>query len=555
MLTKAHLRRCSPCETLDVHQSTPRASLGSRLASGPFSPSLEKPLRQQTKELKKIGTVCLVGGGPGDPGLITVKGLACLQRADVVIHDALAPKALLRFVSPSAEIVNAGKRGSRHMLEQKEINDLMKRKAREGKCVVRLKGGDPFVFGRGGEEIEALARDGMTFEVVPGVSAALAVPAYAGIPITHRNHASTVVLVTGHERDEASGLDGEPKVDWSAVAGCQTIILFMGIHNLAENMQRLIDAGRDPTTPAAAIRWGTCPNQRVVSATLETLADQVTLSRLKPPALVVVGDVVGLREKLNWFEAKPLFGKKIVITRSREQAGDLTQQLNELGAVTIECPTVDLLPPRSWIQLDRALKKLPEYHWIIFSSVNGVRYFFDRLWNQKKDLRVLGHLKIAAIGPATAEALRGQGIVVDLMARDFRAEGLLAAFRKKKMKGLKVLLSRAQEGRDLLVTGLRKLGATVDDVACYRSIPFRKSAGLLREAMQAGTIDLLTFTSSAIAENFFKLVKPNQVKGINIASIGPITSTTLRKLGLKVSIEPKQSTIPALVEAIAKGLA
>jgi uroporphyrinogen III methyltransferase/synthase len=494
------------------------------------------------------GKVYLIGAGPGDPGLLTLKGKSILERADCIVYDFLAARELLRHARPEAERIFVGKRGTAARLPQKEITRLLISKAREGKLVARLKGGDPFVFGRGGEEAEALVTAGIAFEIVPGVTSGIAAPAYAGIPVTHRGLTSSVSFISAHE-DPVLGPEG---IDWSAVAtSCGTLVFFMGTKNLPAIAAKLIERGRAPSTPAAVIHWGTRPSQQVVTGTLSDIAARA--AHVQPPTVIVVGEVVGMRDGLQWFEKLPLFGRRIVLTRTREQAGELRDRLEELGAEVVELPTIEIRPPASWEALDDAISRLGEFQFLLVTSVNGVRNFLARLKAGGRDLRDLKGLRIGAIGPATAAEFARAGIRVDFVPREYRAEGLLEAMKNFELEGKAVLIPRAKVARDLVPRTLAARGARVEVVEAYETVV----PELPREELDrllASPPDAITFTSSSTASNFAKLLgkrKPAEVLGgAAIASIGPVTSETLRKLGLRVTVEAKESTIPGLVEAL-----
>jgi len=493
------------------------------------------------------GKVYLIGAGPGDPGLLTLKGKAVLERADCIVYDYLANPALLRFARPEAECIGVGKHGTQPRLSQEEINELMVKKAREGLLVARLKGGDPFVFGRGGEEARELVKAGIPFEVVPGVSSGHAVPAYAGIPVTHRELASSVSFITAHE-DPAK----EVSLDWSRIAATTgTLVLFMGVTRIRETIQELLEHGRDASTPVAVIRWGSLPDQQVVTGTLAELAGRA--ERFRPPAIIVVGEVVKLRDQLNWFEQLPLFGKRIVITRAREQAGVLREMLEELGAGVIEIPTIAIRDPVSWEPLDGAIQRLEQFHYLLVTSANGVRSFLRRLWACGRDVRDLKGLIIGAIGPATAAEFAKIGIKVDFIPKEYRAEGLLDCLAGRDLRGQAFLIPRAKVARDLVPRVLAERGARVEVVEAYETVtPVFAPEEL--ERLLTPPPDVITFTSSSTASNFARLF-PGQplsavLRGTAVGSIGPITSATLRKLGLEVTFEARQSTIPGLVEAI-----
>ncbi|MBI4461605.1 MAG: uroporphyrinogen-III C-methyltransferase [Acidobacteria bacterium] len=499
----------------------------------------------------KRGKVYLVGAGPGDPGLLTLKGKAALEQADVVIYDYLANPALLRYAPPRARLIYAGKRAGKHKLSQEEINRLLVRYARAGKTVVRLKGGDPFVFGRGGEEAEALMRARVGWEVVPGVTAGTAAPAYAGIPITDRRHASSVALITGHEDPDKSA----SALDWSRLArGADTLVFFMGVRKLPAIARQLIAHGRSPETPAAVIRWGTQPQQKVVEGTLATIAHRA--AGIEPPAVTVVGDVVRLRRRLRWFESKPLFGRRILITRTREQASQLRAALEELGAEVIELPTIALAPPRSWQPLDAAIRRLGQYDWVVFTSANGVETFFARLRRARRDARALGGAKIAAIGPATAAVLRQHGLEADVVPEEFRAEGLVKALKDESWRTKRVLVARAAEAREVLPRELRRRGAQVDVVAAYRTVLPRESRRQAQSLFANRPPDMIAFTSSSTARNFSALLPPRRarraLRGVAIAAIGPVTARTVRELGWRINVTSNPYTIPALMQAIVR---
>ncbi|MCX5907711.1 MAG: uroporphyrinogen-III C-methyltransferase, partial [Deltaproteobacteria bacterium] len=451
----------------------------------------------------KTGKVYIVGAGPGDPGLITVKGLACLRKADVVVYDYLANEEFLDVLKDGTEKIYVGKKGGEHTLPQEAINALIVEKARAGKNVCRLKGGDPFIFGRGGEEAETLAAAAIPFEVIPGVTSAIAVPAYAGIPLTHRNFTSTVAFITGHEdpTQETS------KIPWEKIAtGAGTLVFLMGVGNLDLIAEELIRNGRSPQTPVAVIRWGTLPGQETLVGHLADIAALAEKRKMKPPAIIVVGEVVGLREKLNWFESLPLFGKKILVTRTREQAGDLSRRLQELGAMAIEFPTLEIIPPASWDEVDHCLPRLREYNYIIFTSVNGVRSFVERIIARGGDIRDLKGPRICAIGPKTAEILEGMRVKVDFVPPEYRAEAIFQGLTKENLKGKRILIPRAKEAREILPEELRKAGACVEVVAVYQTVAPEEGGQRVLELLQAREIAAVTFTSSSTVVNFFERI-------------------------------------------------
>ncbi len=499
----------------------------------------------------QMGKVFLVGAGPGDPGLITVKGVNCIARADVVVYDYLASPALLTHANPDAEMIYVGKKGGDHTLPQEGINALIVEKAKQGNVVARLKGGDPFIFGRGGEEAEALIAAGIPFEVVPGVTAAIGASAYAGIPLTHRDYTSDVAFVTGHEDPTKT----ESSVDWQALAtGIGTLVFFMGVKNLPTIAASLVANGRSADTPVAVIRWGTTPKQRTVIGTLSTIVEETRRAGIKAPAIIIVGGVVNLRETMQWFENRPLMGRRIVVTRAREQASDLVQQLMEYGAECFQCPTIQVVPPADWAPVDRAIETLDQYGWIVFTSVNGVEFFFQRLFEKGLDVRALGHIHTATIGPATAARLRAWGLKSDIIPESYRAESVVEAFATRSVKGRKVLLPRAKEARSVLPAELTRMGAKVHEVTAYETRQVMDGAADLIARLTAGTIDMVTFTSSSTVKNFHRLLPPDRAErlmaGVTVASIGPITSQTARDMGLTVTIEAETYTIPGLIQAI-----
>jgi uroporphyrinogen III methyltransferase/synthase len=500
------------------------------------------------------GKVYLIGAGPGDPGLFTLRGVTCLQEADVVIYDYLANPRLLAYAKPEAELIYVGKRGGEpDAASQEQIDRLLIEKALAGKVVARLKGGDPFIFGRGGEEAEDLFKAGIPFEVVPGITSATAVPAYAGIPLTHRDYASSVAFLTGHE----DPLKEDSAIAWDKVAtGVGTLVFLMGLANLPDIVQRLLRHGRPPDTPAAVIQWGTKPEQATVAGTLDTIIDLVAARQLGPPAILVVGDVVRLRDRLSWFERRPLHGKRILVTRAREQAREFTELLEAHGAEVLEFPLIEFAPPASWEPLDRAIERLATYCWVIFTSANGVDAFFRRLRGLHQDARRLSGAKICAIGPATADALRHQAIIPDVVPVEFRAEGIVGALEGRDVQGTRILLPRAEVARDLLPMELERRGAIVDVVPAYRTRPAASDAGELKEHLQDRRIDVVTFTSSSAVTAFANLLGRDDVTSlldrVKIACIGPITAETAERLGLAVHIVPEHYTIPALAEAIVR---
>jgi uroporphyrinogen III methyltransferase/synthase len=496
------------------------------------------------------GKVYLIGAGPGDPGLLTLKGKRCLEEADVVIYDYLVDPRLLAYARPEAALLYAGKKSGGDSLPQAEINHLIIAHASKGHVVARLKGGDPFLFGRGGEEAEELVAANIPFEVVPGVTSALAVPAYAGIPVSHREYASAVAIVSGHKEV----WENAPHLNWATLAGVGgTLIFLMGTRQLRNNMQRLINHGLPASTPVALIRWGTRPDQEVLSATVGTIAALAAERGFAPPAIAVVGDVVRLRERLRWFDTKPLFGRRIVITRPRAQAGRFAELLEQHGAEVLQFPTIETVPLESYEKLDAALANLSQYHWVIFTSVNGVQYFFARLRARQQDIRSLGNARIATIGPETARAVEALHLRVEAIPEEYRAEALVTVLGE--VKDQRILLPRAAVARAVLPDELRTLGAQVDEIAVYQTIrPRTEKTEELRGLLKEGKIDLVTFTSSSTVRNFIAMfpeeAPPVILEKTRLGCIGPITADTAREFGLEVAVQPSVYTIPAFAKAI-----
>ncbi len=497
---------------------------------------------------KNKGKVYLTGAGPGDEKLITVKAAEALAGADVVVYDYLASIDLEKY-APQAEKIYVGKTGRKHTIEQLDINALLVKLANEGKKIVRLKGGDPFIFGRGGEEALELVKAGVDFEIIPGISSAYAAPAYAGIPITQRGNTSTVAFITGHEDPTKDKSD----IDFKALAtGIGTLVFLMGVKNLNLIAENLLKHGRDPKTPVALVRWGTTSKQQVLEGTLADIAEKALLTKFKAPAIIVIGEVAALREQLAWFEKKPLFGKTVVVTRSREQASELSQDLQELGASTIELPSIKVVPADSYKKLDEAIERqIPGayYDWLIFTSVNGVIHFVRRLKQKDVDFRVFKDAKIAAIGPGTASYLKSLALKVDLIPQEYKAEGILKALGDVKDK--KILLPRAKVAREVLPEELTKAGAKVDVVEAYQTVADKPASEQSLKAMEK-KVDFVTFTSSSTVVNFLDIVENAKavLNGVKIAAIGPITAKTAKDKGLKVDIVAKEYTIKGLVKAI-----
>jgi uroporphyrinogen III methyltransferase/synthase len=500
----------------------------------------------------RAGKVYLVGAGPGDPKLLTLRGRECLAQADVVLYDYLANPALLDHAPAEAERVYVGRRGRGIYQDQAEVNRVMIERARAGQVVVRLKGGDPFVFGRGGEEAEAVAAAGIEFEVVPGVTSAVAVPAYAGIPVTHRTLASTVTFVTGHE-DPAKGITA---LEWPRLATADgTLVFLMGMKNLPTIVERLTCEGKPADTPVALIRWGTRATQRTVIGTLRDIVSKSAEAEMEPPTIIVVGEVVRLRGQLNWFEKRPLFGKRILVTRAREQAQELSQLLLVCGAEPVECPTIQVVPPEDWRELDAALAELSRFDWLIFTSVNGVKPFMDRLQQQGQDARALAGVKICCIGPRTAGELARYGIQADLVPSEFQAEGVIAALSVQSIAKQRILIPRAAVAREMLPEQLRTLGAEVRVVTAYRTLLPAMDRERFKDLFRRREVDLITFTSSSTVRNFAALFDSTEemhklVGHLAVACIGPITADTAKEHGLTVTVMAAENTIPALVDAL-----
>jgi uroporphyrinogen III methyltransferase/synthase len=500
------------------------------------------------------GLVSLIGAGPGDPGLLTLRGAEALAGADVVVYDYLANPALLAHARPEAERVYVGKKAGSHTLSQDEINRLLVERGLAGQRVARLKGGDPFVFGRGGEEALALAEAGVPFEVIPGVTSAVAAPAYAGIPVTHRGLSSSLAVITGHE-DPAKE---ETALDWSRLAtGVDTLIFLMGAGNLPHIVEQLVAHGRPAETPVALVRWGTTPKQQTVSGTLADIVQRVEAAGLKPPVVTVVGQVAGLRGQLNWFETLPLFGQRILVTRTRQQAGALSARLRALGADAIELPTVCLEPPDDWEPLDAAIASLSSFDWLVFTSANGVAHFWERIGRAGLDARAFHRLKLAAIGPATAAELEARGLQADLVPEEYVAEAIVSGLGD--VHGRRVLLARADLARPALATLLRQGGAEVVEVTAYRTVRPAEDAAELRDLMAQVTV--ATFTSSSTVRNLDAMARDagldlaQALAQATVACIGPITAGTARELGLPVHLVAEEYTIAGLVRALVQHLA
>ncbi len=497
----------------------------------------------------KTGKVYLVGAGPGDPELISVKGVDCIRKADVIVYDRLVDSRLLDAASSETERIYVGKTTGEHTKLQGKINRLLVKKAREGKTVVRLKGGDPFVLGRGGEEAEFLVQNAIPFEVVPGVTSAIAVPAYAGIPVTHRRLASSFAIITGHEdpRKDSSS------INWQKLAtGADTLIFLMGMGNLPEIVVKLMEHGRPSDTPVAVIKEGTRPKQETVVGSLGDIVAKVEEYHLTAPAIIVVGDVVRLREKLRLFDNRSLFGKNILVTRARRQASSLSRLLAERGAQPIELPAIDIQAVANSEELDQAISNLADYQWIIFTSVNGVAAFWQRLYNLKQDSRALSGSMIAAIGPATAQALETRGIIPDYVPVVYTGEGIIDGLKNWNIVGQRFLLPRADIADKKLAQEICRLGASVHEVAAYRTLPATEAIIQAKQMIISGKIDVITFTSSSTVSNLVAAFgkEPLRVNSAKVACIGLKTAGTAIKAGLNVDIVAREQTISGLVTAI-----
>lgn len=499
--------------------------------------------------MEKKGKVYLIGAGPGDPGLLGLKAKECLETADAVVYDRLADPRIIEFCRKDAEMVYVGKASANHTMRQPDINKLLVKLAAEGKTVARLKGGDPFVFGRGGEEAIELLEAGLPFEFVPGVTSAIAVAEYAGIPVTHRHVATSFAVITGHE----DPTKGESTINWKGLAtAVDTLVFLMGVENIERISSQLIANGRSADCPAAVIRWGTRPEQRTLITTVGQAAADVKATGMKPPAIFLVGEVVKLREQLQWFDNKPLFGKTVVVTRARAQASALTKKLEAQGARVLEVPAIKIVPPADFAPLDKAISEIDTYKWLILTSVNGVEYFFDRLLKAGKDSRALCSVKIAAIGSATAEALKGYGITADLIPSAYKAEELADALAADTKAGDKLLLARAKIARNVLPERLRALGAQVDVVTAYETVADCQNKEELLEALESGEASLVTFTSSSTVTNLLDVLgdKKDLLNKVALAAIGPVTAETLEKHGLKPAVSAAEYTIDGLMTAI-----
>ncbi len=513
--------------------------------------ALYAPCGEGTDEkdnMKKEGKVYIVGAGPGDPDLITLKGVGYMRRADVVVYDYLIGKEILQYAAENARLIYVGKIGGHQNIAQEDLNRILVDEASKGNTVIRLKGGDPFIFGRGGEEAEYLEKAGIPFEVVPGITSAISVPAYAGIPLTHRKCTSAVAFVTGHEDPDKA----ESRIDWESISAIGTIVFLMGVRNLSKITSSLIENGRAADTPAALIRWGTTPDQETLTGSLGDIAALAEKNEFSPPAVFVVGDVVNLRERLGWFEKKPLFGKGIVITRPEEQSEEFATLLRAEGARVIYFPTIRIIPPEDYGDLDRAIDNIEKYQWIIFTSANGVRFFFERFNMLRNDIRDLRGVKICTIGPATRDRVEAYSIRVDLIPESYVSDSVVEAFRKMNIAGENILLPRAEIAGDIIPAGLSALGAHVDAATAYRTVSSGADGKAMKALMDSGEVDVIAFTSPSTVVNFLNIIGKETIipDSIKIACIGPVTENACRKAGLGVDIMQGPYSIPGLINAI-----
>lgn len=499
------------------------------------------------------GKVYLVGAGPGDPGLLTVKAMRVLGEADLVVYDFLASREHLRHAKPGARSICVGKRFRHRSFTQEKINKLILSEARKGNVVARLKGGDPYLFGRGGEEALYLHRHGVAFEVIPGVTSATACAAYAGIPLTHREHNASVTFLTGHR----AGDEDLDSVDWRRIVGLNgTLVIYMGFYNLAKIARRLVEEGMPARTKISVIEWGTLPRQRSCDGTLADIARRVKEKGLAAPCIIIVGEVVSLRAELNWFERLPLFGKRVVVTRASDKAGRLFEALSDLGADVIEFPTIQVLPPASLKAFDAAVAGVSRYDWIVFTSTYGCEAFFGRLAAMKGDARSLSGVRVACVGPDTAAAVKRHGIAPDLAPRRYESKALVAEFarRFRSLEGARMLVPRPDIAPPGLEEGLGKLGARVTRVTAYRTRPPKSPDESVKARLRPGEVDFVTFTSASTAVNFTKALGAARARALSrraaFVSIGPVTSAAMKKCGLRVALEAKESTISGLVTAL-----
>ncbi len=505
-----------------------------------------------TERSKKKGKVILVGAGPGDEGLLTLRGKEWLERADVILYDHLVNERLLRFAQPETEFIYAGKKAGKVTLSQDRINALLIEKARLGKIIVRLKGGDPFIFGRGGEETRSLKEAGIPFVVVPGVTSPVGVAAYAGIPLTHRDFSSTLSIITGSNEKGKE----DAHIDWEKIASrAGTLVFLMGARKLKRIADNLMKFGKSPDTPIAVIQWGTTYRQKTWTGTLGTIVDIAARENIKPPALTIVGEVVNLKPHTDWYETLPLFGKTVVVTRPEEQSEAFMHELLERGAEPFLFPVIETLPPEDWAPLDTALEKLESYDGLIFTSVNGVRFFMRRLNEKGKDVRELKGLRLYAIGSKTEKEVNALGIKVDVVPEEYVAESLVDSLIKENIKGKKFLLPRAAVARETLPDQLRERGAEIDVVPAYRTVRPQTDTRELARRLQEGSIHAITFTSSSTVTHFMELIGEelkSKLANAAVACIGPVTAKTAGKAGLKVNVMAEEYTVDGLIAALEK---
>jgi len=499
------------------------------------------------EKTEKPGICYLVGAGPGDPGLLTLRAKQCLEMADVVVYDYLCNAEILNHAPQSAERIYAGKKAADHAIAQDDLNDLLVNLSGQGKTVVRLKGGDPFVFGRGGEEAQELHNAGVPFEIVPGISSSIAGPAYAGIPVTHRDHCSQLTIFTGHENPAK----GKSVIDYAEIGSAAgTKVMLMGVGQLENVSVKMLEGGADPEMPVALVRWATTGSQQTLTGKLGDISSRAQRAGFSAPAVAVFGGVVDLREELNWFEDRPLFGKRVVVTRTRSQAGALSVRLRNLGADVNELPTIRIEPPEDIKGFGRLVQDAHKYAWIIFTSPNGVDAFFDLFFKLYNDARSIGGARIAAIGPGTANKIKERHLAVDLLPDEYVAEGLLQKIlAEESVENEMFLLVRPNEARDVVARGLTEAGAIVDEAIAYRTVAETGDPGGAVARFEADGADVITFTSSSTVEHFLDMELPLP-ENLLIASIGPVTSEALRSAGLDVDIEATGSNIPGLVAAI-----
>ncbi len=496
--------------------------------------------------------VYLIGAGPGDNELLTLKGKRALEEADVVVYDALASDELLNFCKKDVEKIYVGKIAGNHAMKQEDINQTLIDKAKEngGQIVARLKGGDPYIFGRGGEEGEALHNANVPFEEVPGISSTIGGPAYAGIPVTHRAYSSSLTIITGHEDPTKE----DSVHNWDALAkSASTLVFVMGMANLPHITKNLIEAGMSPSTPGALVYKATTPEHRSITGEIQDLPRLAKEHNFTNPCLIVIGNVVKMKDKLDWFEKKPLLGKNIVVTRAREQASSIAQMLSSLGANVVQFPTIEIKPVTNFTETDKEIANMSNYDWVIFTSINGVEHFYNRLHAVKKDSRIFNSCKIAAIGPATAKGLEDRGIIADFVPTAYMAEGIVEGLQEHGIKGKKVLIIRAKEARELLPVELEKNGAEVKILTIYETIASQNNKAELEALLSEDKIDCVSFGSSSTVKNFFAQIPVESVKNLQrlkFASIGDITSNTLSEFGFKADIQPTNFTIPELVQSI-----